>query len=225
VPQTKIRVITRGTSFNKRMERERQNSGKGPVALLTKDKFINQDQINDLLREMDAISKRDGIPAVLVGGVALQAYGSPRLTKDIDFAAPSDLMPGPDMRRLGPINFGGTAYQAPNGAKLDLIVRADEYRELYMHAIGSATTTDEGYLIATPEFLAAMKLAANLPKHTLDLKWMLKQTGLVDLKKAKNLVHLYVGGRFAVESFERIVDEVTLDLKREEESGRREDYP
>lgn len=183
-------------------------------AFVPKEKFISVEQINEIIALMRDRSISEGVTAVLIGGVAMQSYGSPRLTKDIDFALP-ELLPMTGWVHLGPINFGGEAYMAPNGGKLDLVVRADEYKELYDHALANFIVTTEGVSIVTPEHLATMKLAANEPKHILDLKWLLKQSDLVDRKAAGNLVYWFVGGKFAQQMFDRICDETDAELRRE----------
>lgn len=187
---------------------------KGLSAFMGKGKFISPEEIDGILALIKQLSEAHGLPAVLLGGVALQAYGSPRLTKDIDFALPSPFPDVPGFKRVGPLNFGGDAYVSPEGAQVDLIVRNDEYASLYEEVITNSTMTDEGIQIATPEYLAATKFAANRDKHLLDLKWMLKQPGLVDIAALKNLVYRLVGGKFAQEALQRILDEVELDLRR-----------
>jgi hypothetical protein len=97
-------------------------------------KFISPEQINWAIDLMKSVAEQQGITVILIGGVAMQAYGSPRLTKDIDFAVDQSFNRPPVLSFLGPINFGGEALVAADGTKIDVILRADEYKELYDEA-------------------------------------------------------------------------------------------
>lgn len=196
---------------------------KGVYAMVSKDKFITPEQINAMLRVVRLWSDSHGAVALLVGGVAMQAFGSPRLTKDVDFVVP--FVPDLGLTRLGPINFGGEAFIAPDGGKVDFVVRNDEYKELYDHALENPSMTSDGIQIVSPEHLATMKLAAREPKHILDLQWLLNQPGLVDRKKAQNLVYRFVGGRYAVDGFLDIMDRTDFERERSKEERDSSSYP
>lgn len=200
-------------------------AGKGLRALLGKEKFINPEQIDRAIIAVKSMSEREGAMAILIGGVAMQVYGSPRLTKDVDFAVDRPLPQPENFRFLGPIDFGGGAYIAPDGAKIDIVVRNDEYKALYDEAIQAAILSEEGILIVSPEYLAAMEFAAHTEKHTLDLKWLLKQKGLVGRRLVSNLIYRHVGQKFGVESFDRVLDEVELELRRRSGPSDPTDYP
>lgn len=188
---------------------------KGVFAYVTKKKkWITPDEIDWAIDLMKSISETQGIVSVLIGGVAMQSYGSPRLTKDIDFAVDAAFESPDVLSILGPINFGGNAYISAAGAQIDAILRNDEYTALYEEALANHVTTEDGVPIVTPEYLAAMKFAANEPKHTLDLQWLIKQPGLLDLAKVRNLIYRHVGQKFGVETFERLVDQVELERRR-----------
>jgi hypothetical protein len=187
---------------------------KGVFAYVAKkEKWITPEQIDWAIDLMKAISESQGITAILIGGVAMQSYGSSRFTKDVDFAVDAGFEKPDVLSILGPINFGGVAYIAANGAKIDAILRNDEYTALYEEALANHVTTEDGVPIVTPEYLAAMEFAANEPKHTLDLQWLIKQPGLLDLAKVRNLIYRHVG-KFGLEMFERLVDQVELERRR-----------
>ncbi len=182
---------------------------KGAYAYVSKKgRFISPEQIDRMIDLMKEVSAREGITSILIGGVAMQSYGSPRLTKDIDFAVDSEIPKPEGFTFLGPINFGGSAFIAPDGAKMDVILRNDEYKNLYDEALQHLVVTEDGIPIASPDYLAAMEFAANDPKHTLDLKWLIKQPRLLDLQQVKNIIYRHIGQKFGVETFDRLVDQV-----------------
>jgi hypothetical protein len=186
--------------------------------MVYKERFINPDQINDSIALIKKMAVEQGFHVVLIGGVALQVYGSPKLTKDIDFALDQPLEDQGTLRKTKPISFGGARYAAPNGAMIDLIVRNDEYAKLYEDAIVSSIETPEGIPIVTPEHLAAMKLAAGREHDILALKWMIRQADLLDIKKTRALVYRFMG-RYAQDRFDDIVDQAGIEkeMKRRRE--------
>jgi hypothetical protein len=187
--------------------------------MVGKGKFIDPEQINRLIELVSKISEKYGLSTALVGGVAMQVYGSDRLTKDLDIIADQPIPDPSPLRRIGPLNLGGDAYQAPDGAKLDVIVRNDEYTALYQEALANAIMTPEGVPIVSAEYLAAMKLGAGTDKHLLDLKWLIKQSDLLDLKRTGNIIYRTMGGKFAQDSFRQIVDQALLEKEQARRAG------
>lgn len=193
---------------------------KGVWAYVAKrSKFITPAQIDWAIDLMKAAATAHGVTTMVVGGVAMQAYGSPRLTKDIDFVVDAEFERPQRMTVLGPINFGGQAWIAADGTRIDVILRSDDYRPLYEEALSNHVVSEDGVPLVSPEYLAALEFAANEPKHLLDLQWLLKQPGLVDRDKVSNIIHRHVGQRFGVETFGRLVDQVDLDLRRRRPGG------
>ncbi len=132
----------------------------------------------------------------LVGGVAMQAYGSDRLTKAIDFVAsgPIDALPFREE-----LSFGGARSQAENGVEVDLILRRDEYAALYAEALENARPVgDLPTRVVTAEYLVALKMAAARDKDELDLEWLLGRPGL-DRKQARAIVARHLGEHAARE--------------------------
>lgn len=141
----------------------------------------------------------------------MQLYGSPRITSDVDVVAgalPSSLTP------KKPLSFGGMIYETPAKIDVDWIVRSDEYRQLYEEALDNAVMTDRGFAVVTPEYLAAMKLAAGRPKDEYDLTFLLSEKGLVNRALAIDIVRRNVGGRFAVDQFKSFIDEADWRASR-----------
>lgn len=178
-------------------------------------KFLSTDQINETTRLIVDRWKVGGRIA-LIGGAALNFYGSDRFTKDVDFIAnntiPAD--DADDLRRISGLSFGGSRYMAPDQVPVDVIVRDDHGAALYEEALDCAEPTDEGFLIVTPEYLAAMKYEAMRGKDEIDLLWMLAQKGLVNAKKAEAIIREHCGGQRAAKEFRMLAKEATW---REEE--------
>lgn len=187
--------------------------------MVKKGRFIDPEQINRLIDLVGSASEKYGLLTALVGGVAMQVYGSDRLTKDLDIISDQHIPDPSPLKRIGPLNFGGDAYQAPDGSKLDVIIRNDEYTALYQEALSNAVATPDGIPIVTPEYLAAMKLGAGTDKHLLDLKWLIKQPDLLDVKKLENIVYRTMGGKFPQDSLRKIVDQALLENEQAKRAG------
>lgn len=161
--------------------------------------------------EIAAVAEREGIRVVLIGGLALQHYGSDRLTGDVDFAAEAILsaLPG------GPaLSFGGVQTETSEGVPVDLVVRDDDYRALYEEAIVNAVRVEDlATPIVTPEYLAAMKMAAARDRDEIDLQFLLRNR-VVDIPKARKIVHRHLGP-FAAQEFDRVVEEVEWKRHRD----------
>ena len=151
------------------------------------------------------------IDAAVIGGYAMQYYGSDRLTTDVDFVA-SEKLKG--VRAHGTLTFGGVKLIAPNSVPVDWVVRDDDFAKLYAVSLARSSKL-KGFRIITPDYLAAMKLASGRAKDLEDLVFLLKE-GVVDVKKAGKIVYEFVGGQFARQEFERIVDEAEWRKKRDE---------
>lgn len=178
-------------------------------------KFLSTDQINNTTK-LVVEQWRVGGRIALIGGAALNFYGSDRFTKDVDFIA-DDTTPADDaadLKRISGLSFGGSRYMAPDQVPVDVIVREDQNASLYGEALDRAEPTDEGFLIVTPEYLAAMKYQAMRGKDEIDLLWMLAQKGLVNAKKAEAVIREHCGGHRAAKEFRLMVKEATW---REEE--------
>ena len=161
--------------------------------------------------EVGAVAEREGVRVALIGGLALQRYGSDRLTGDIDFAADAVLagLPG------GPaLSFGGVQTRTPSGVPVDLIVREDDYRALYEEAIAQAVRVPGLPVpLATAEHLAAMKMAAARDRDELDLQFLLRARA-VDVARARQIIYRHLGP-FAAQEFDRVVEEVEWKRHRD----------
>lgn len=175
-------------------------------------------QILDTLAAARKIAESANLAApVRVGGAAMIYYGNPRLTVDVDVLAERQIyvregMIGVDAQPggvpCGPLlPFGGQQLVTEAGVQLDWIVRDDEYAPLYAAAFLAARDGRDGYRVVTPEYLVVMKLATGQLRDEDDLRWLLQQPRLVDLDVARGIARTFLGGRFAVDVFNRLVRE------------------
>ncbi|MBI4956034.1 MAG: hypothetical protein HY908_28700 [Myxococcales bacterium] len=133
-------------------------------------------------------ARREGVRAAVIGGLAMQAHGSDRLTADVDIAADALIASLPRGKAL---SFGGEETSAPNGIPVDVVVRTDDYAALYAEAIAEATTL-RGLPVVGTEHLVAMKLAAGRPKHIADLEVLVLREA-TDLVRAEAIVRKHLG--------------------------------
>lgn len=176
-------------------------------------KFLAPQQIATAIDEVVAAALVEDVDVALAGGVAMQLYGSDRLTKDVDFLADDVLESIPTDRRL---SFGGQAGRTPSGVPVDLIVRDDKWKRLYEDALERAPFVKElGVHVVSVEFLAAIKLAAGRRKDEDDL-YALVKSGNLDLPAVQAVVREYLG-EYAVEEFDSVVEEVAWRRSRGKE--------
>lgn len=163
------------------------------------------------VEEVAALAAEEGVSLVLVGGLAMQLYGSDRLTGDLDFAADAPIRSLPALRAL---SFGGVQSATSKGVPVDIILRDDDFRPLYEAALNASPVVPRfGCRVVPPAYLVAMKMAAGRGKDVLDLKFLLAQEGLVDLASTRVVVRRYLGP-YAVKELDRIVDEVAWEQQR-----------
>lgn len=148
--------------------------------------------------------------AAIAGGLAMQIWGSPRLTGDLDLVADSSLGYEGD-----PLTFGGVRT-LEEGIKLDVIVRDDEWEELYADALTRAVEVDEVPLpVVTPEYLAAMKMVAGRPKDDADLRYLVLSEDF-DFEEAEKVVRAHLG-LYAVRELHAVKAEAEWRRSRGEE--------
>lgn len=164
-------------------------------------KFVGPEDISRVIGILDQNSQGRNI--ALVGGTAMQWYGSDRMTKDVDFVA--SYLPEV-LETSGTLTFGGYKGKI-EGIPVDVILRDDDYAELYLEALSTAASDPEigSVRVVRPEYLAAMKLAAGRPKDEEDLVTLVN-SGQLDLAKAQNVIKKYLGA-YGLDSFNAVVDE------------------
>lgn len=166
---------------------------------LPRKKNVSPEKLDAAALEVSNQLRKDGIASALVGGLALQAYGSSRHTGDVDLIVSRT----PAYRPVGRLTFGGIIVKASNGIVVDLIDRRDGYRRLYVQALKHSETTPFGVRIVTPPYLMAMKLAAGRSHDEDDLKRLVVLRPR-DVPKAATLIERLLG-YFARDEFEQLV--------------------
>lgn len=152
--------------------------------------------------------------AAIAGGLAMQVWGSPRLTADLDVIADSDL--GYEGQAL---SFGGVrTHEGPpeKPIDLDVIVRDDEWADLYQDALENAVDVEDIPLpVVAPEYLIPMKMVAGRPKDDSDVRYLVLLDDF-DLNKTEAVVREHLGA-YAVRELRTIVDEARWRKSRGEE--------
>lgn len=140
---------------------------------------------------------------VLIGGVALGAYGIERFTKDVDLACTVAQTAAAERslasHAVKPLRIGGISLETAAGVRVDLIDRRFDYRGLFEEAIQVAKEKGGLVRVGTVElpvvtlpYLVAMKLIADRPQDEIDLLALLRLDAL-PYKAARDVVHRWVG--------------------------------
>lgn len=178
-------------------------------------KFLSIEQLEKAVDEVTRVFEQfHGSLPVLIGGFALQLYGSDRLTTDVDFIAEEESYEG-EFELRGYLAFGGVGVVTSEGVPVDLVVREDEYAALYLAAAEDAIEVDGiSAPVARLEYLAAMKMAAGRGKDMLDLEFI---AGSDELNRAetREIIDKYLG-LYAAKAFDRILEEVDREKSRGE---------
>jgi hypothetical protein len=180
----------------------------------TRAQFLDPKDVSETLEEVHHFAAESHTPVALVGGVAMMVYGSDRMTKDVDVAS----YEGWDLRRhlntTRDLSIGGFSGLTPKGHRLDVIVRTDDYRDLYTEAVEKAVTTpDLPVPVVTPDYLAVLKMAASRPKDLEDLRCLLR-LGVLDLDHVRQIVRKRLGV-YAVRELDTFVAEDDWRRSRE----------
>lgn len=187
-------------------------------------KLLDPETLISAAAEVAGLAREQGVRVALVGGVAMQLYGSPRLTGDVDFAA-DDALEGITVSE--PLSFGGVKGETSAAVPVDLIIRADRYRALYEEALLAAVRPGElerceadiAFLldagkvdVVLPEYLVAMKVVAARTTDDADVEYLLG-SDVIDRKRLFDLVERHLGP-YAVDELARLVDELEWKKSR-----------
>jgi hypothetical protein len=185
-------------------QKRRSSSGEG------RSTFLDPSKIDEALAEV-ASEARGSTNVALAGGCALQLYGSPRFTQDIDLLVDGGI---PGFQARGELAFGGICTVASNGVPIDLIERDDEYALLYADALASAgSIPGVPVRVVTLPYLAAMKLAAGRGKDEQDLEFILCDSG-ASWKTICAVIRKHLG-LYAVKEIESLRSILAWKRKRE----------
>jgi hypothetical protein len=141
-------------------------------------------------QQIQTVAHAQGTRIALVGGLAMQLYGSPRLTSDIDIVSTKPLMGVPSRKRL---TFGGYQSTAANGVPVDVKVVGSNDEPLYDAALSFAVRMRGApLLVVRPEYIVAMKMVAARPRDESDFDFLVTDYPL-DVSKAERVVRRYLG--------------------------------
>jgi len=173
-------------------------------------KFLDPAVIEATIAEVAEMAAREDIDAALIGGVAMMAYGSDRLTKDVDVALVDEYLPG--VEHVEELIFGGVVARTPQGHTVKLVVRSDEYRPLYVAAVDHAVDVGLPLKVVRPDYLLALKMAAARDKDVSDVKTLVV-LGAVDVRSARKIVKEHLG-EYAARELDALVDKAHWQKSR-----------
>ncbi len=136
--------------INKFMVRRKTNLG-----------VIDEDSASEAIEIIGRLAEENNIEWALVGGLAMNLYGSDRLTKNIDAIA-DKLLPVSEKQIVGRLKQGGERYNTETDEKVvtvDWIIRNDEFKPLFKAALKEAVKIND-VPILTPEWLVILKFIA-----------------------------------------------------------------
>lgn len=178
-------------------------------------RVLSPEEIDQTITALEkAVALQPLMKFAVAGGVAMQVYGYPMPTKDVDALANKTFGDQPYFEFFRPLSFGGKVYVShENEVQLDIIVRDDAYTPLYEEALNHPVQYG-GVPVLSPEYLAVIKFAAKRPKDLRALAWLLGVPNLVDAKKAGKIVHRTLGGQYALEVWDEYVRRIRLYWSR-----------
>ncbi len=168
-------------------------------------------------------AESEGIQCALAGGIAMHIYGYLRATHDVDLLASKNL----DIPHEEKLSFGGQSHLVQVGERkvvVDVIVRDDFFRSFYEAALQDAYLTNDGWRIIAPEWMVILKFLARRSKDILDLLWMLREPGLVNRNRVKELLEQVMGqtgAQVALAGLEQYYVQAEV-MRSGDENGRQE---
>lgn len=178
-----------------------------------KTKFLDPHAADAAIAEVTGTAGLEQISIALIGGLAMQLYGSDRLTTDVDFVADRESESNFTLNHVSSIgSIGGVRGYTSTGVHVDVIVRTDVYADLYLDACQRARVHD-GVRLVSREHLAAMKFLTRRPKDRLDLEFLVR-TGRLSLATTFDFIFASAG-QYAAEGFAEELDLIALRAARE----------
>ena len=153
--------------------------------------LLDDESAMETIETVARLADENDIDWALAGGLAVILYGSDRLTKDVDIIASKKL----PLESEGNLVQGGERYIVKTSKKIvvvDWITRTDEAKRFYERALKDAVMIADTPIL-TPEWLVILKYIAGRFKDQEDGIFLLRQKGLVDRNKVKQMI-LEIGG-------------------------------
>ena len=187
---------------------------------------IDTDSASQAVEIISRLAEENGVKWALVGGLAMNLYGSDRLTKDIDVIA-DKLLPIQQSQIVGKLKQGGERFNAEtdkNVVSIDWIIRNDVFKSMFNQALKAAVRIND-VPVLTPEWLVILKFIAGRFKDQEDAVFLLSRHGLVDRKLIKQQVTKTAGEiawELAKHGYQRwydLADGRSLEEQRNEKEG------
>ena len=187
---------------------------------------IDEDSASQAVEIIGKLAEEHGIDWALVGGLAMNLYGSDRLTKDIDVIADKRL-PMPENKIVGRLKQGGERYHTETDKKIvtvDWIIRNDEFKPLFAEALKAAVEIND-VPVLTPEWLLILKFIAGRFKDQEDAVFLLSRNGLVNRNLIKEKIVNHVGliawglAKHGYQRWYDLADGRSLEEQRDEKKG------
>lgn len=184
--------------------------------MVSRKRYPSFDKLIDATEEIAEQLVEEGATVAIAGGLALQFYGSPRLTNDVDLLATSIGIP--NFKEA--LSFGGKRGRASNKVDVDVIVRDDKWARLYRAALQEATPVEDSPIaVVDPEYLLIMKMVARRDKDNTDIMFLLTED-IVDHDVCRDLIVKFLG-EYAVDDFNALCDEAAWELDKRTKRGDR----
>jgi len=157
-----------------------------------KNGLINLISGDDALQAIDIVRQmavENDIDWAIWDGIAMAIYGSPRLTKYVDIIA-SKRLPLKKERIIGHLKQGGEQFIVETKTRevpIDWILRNDDFKAFYREALKDSVMIDN-IPILTPEWLVILKFIAGRFKDQEDAVYLLREKGLVNRDKIRELI-------------------------------------
>ena len=187
---------------------------------------IDTESASQAVEMISRLAEENGVDWALVGGLAMNLYGSDRLTKDIDVIA-DKLLPIEHSQIVGKLKQGGERFNAETDktvVSVDWIIRNDVFKSMFNEALKSAVRINE-VPVLTPEWLVILKFIAGRFKDQEDAVFLLSRSGLVNRKLIKNHIIETAGEiawQLAKHGYQRwydLADGRSLEEQRNEKEG------
>lgn len=178
-------------------------------------RILSPEEVDQTIEALlKAVAMQPSMHFAVAGDVAMQVYGYPIQTNDVDVLADKTFGDQPYFEFYMPLSFGGKTYVLfKNDVETDVIVRDDAYQSLYEEALKHSVEYN-GVPVLSPEYLGVIKFAAKRPKDLKALAWLLGVPGLLDAEKAGLIVYRTLGGQYALDVWNEYVRRIRLYWSR-----------
>lgn len=187
---------------------------------------IDEDSASQAVEIITKLAEENNIDWALVGGLAMNLYGSDRLTKDIDVIA-DKLLPMSEKQIVGRLKQGGERYNTETDEKIvtvDWIIRNDEFKPLFNEALKAAVKIND-VPVLTPEWLVILKFIDGRFKDQEDAVFLLSRNGLVNRNLIKEHIIKTAGelawglAKHGYQRWFNLADGRSLEEQRNEKEG------